>query len=94
MLTDQRPELLPDRARLRAAVEADALAAVNAAIEPLDRAAARLMTKVPAVWWGEVTPRIDAYADAVENDDRELSTWQEIDARHVVGCLVGQWRRT
>ncbi|TYP00770.1 hypothetical protein FHV95_13251 [Streptomyces coelicolor] len=34
----------------------------------------RLMTKVPAVWWGEEKPRIDAYADAVENDDRELST--------------------
>lgn len=34
------PELLLDRARLRAAVEADALAAVDAAREPLDRAAA------------------------------------------------------
>ncbi|MFI7876016.1 hypothetical protein [Streptomyces salinarius] len=94
MLTDQRPELLPDRARLRAAVEADDLAAVDAAMEPLDRAAARLMTKVPAVWWGEVKPRIDAYAHVVENDVRELSTWQEIDARHVVGRLVDQWRRT
>lgn len=52
------------------------------------------MTKVPAVWWGEVKPRIDAYADAVESNDRELRTWQEVDARHVVGRLVNQWRRT
>ncbi|MGW0611997.1 hypothetical protein [Streptomyces sp. NPDC002788] len=74
MLTDQQPELLPDRTGLRAAVEADDLAAVDAVMEPLDRAAARLMTKVPAVWWGEVKPRIDAYADAVERDDRELRT--------------------
>lgn len=94
MLTDQQPELRPDPARLRAGVEADDLAAVDALMEPLDRAAARLMTKVPAVWWGEVKPRIDTYADAVESDDRELRTWQEIDARHVVGRLVDQWRRT
>ncbi|MFC9056219.1 hypothetical protein ACFYO6_39155 [Streptomyces anthocyanicus] len=93
MLTDQRSEPLLDRARLRAA-DADALAAVDTAREPLDRAAARLMTKVPAVWCGEAKPRIDAYADAVEHDDRELSTWPEIDARHVVDRLVGQWRRT
>lgn len=95
MLTDQRPELRPDRAALRAAVEADDLAAVDAAVEPLDRAAARLLTKVPAVWWGEVKPRLDAYADAVEADDRDLMamTWQEVDELHAVGRLVERWRR-
>ncbi|MFE9783651.1 hypothetical protein ACFYPA_36600 [Streptomyces sp. NPDC005775] len=92
MLTDQQPELLPDRARLRAAVETDDLAAVDAAMEPLDRAAARLMTKVPEVWWSEVKPLLNTYADAVENDDRELTTWQEIDARDVVDRLVDRWR--
>lgn len=93
MLTDQFPELRPDRAALRAAVEADDLAAVDAALEPLDRAAARLLTKVPAVWWGEVKPRLDAYADDVETDDRRMLTWQEVDDRHDVGRLVEQWRR-
>ncbi|WP_225629594.1 hypothetical protein [Streptomyces werraensis] len=95
MLTDQRSELLPDRARLRAAVEADDLAAVDALMEPLDRAAARLMTKVPAVWWGEVKPTLDAYADAVESDDRDLMTlsWREVEERHVVGRLVDRWRK-
>lgn len=96
MLTDQRPELLPDRARLRAAVEADDLAAVDALMEPLDRAAARLLTKVPEVWWGEVKPLLDAYADTVESDDgRDLLTapWQEIEARHVVSRLVERWRK-
>lgn len=93
MLTDQHPELHPDRAELRAAVEADDPGTVDARMDPLDRMAARLMTKVPAVWWGEVKPRIDAYADTVESDDRELCTWQEIDARHVVGRLVDQWRK-
>ncbi|MFD5589342.1 hypothetical protein ACFWII_36835 [Streptomyces sp. NPDC127063] len=95
MLADQRPELLPDRVRLRAAVEADDLAAVDALMEPLDRTAARLATKVPAVWWGEVKPLLDAYADTVESDDRDLLTvsWQEVEARHVVGRLVERWRK-
>jgi hypothetical protein len=96
MLTDQRPELLPDPAALRAAVEADDLAAVDTAMEPLDRAAARLTTKVPSVWWGEVKPALDAYADTVESDDRDLMgfPWPGIEARHVVGRLVDRWRRT
>ncbi|MET9676412.1 hypothetical protein ABZY68_25455 [Streptomyces sp. NPDC006482] len=93
MLTDERPGLVPDRERLRVAVEANDLAAVDTAMEPLDRAAARLLTKVPAVWWGEVKPRLDTYADAVESDDRELTTRQELDARHVVGRLVERWRK-
>ncbi|MBC2869811.1 hypothetical protein [Streptomyces mexicanus] len=96
MLTDQRPELRPDRGALRAAVEADDLAAVDALLEPLDRAAARLTTKVPAVWWGEVKPLLDAYADDVESDDgRDLLvvSWQEVEARHVVGRLVDRWRK-
>ncbi|MFD4178196.1 hypothetical protein [Streptomyces anulatus] len=42
MLTDQHPELRPGRAELRAAVEADDQARVDAVMEPLDRAAARL----------------------------------------------------
>ncbi|MCG8971313.1 hypothetical protein [Streptomyces sp. CL12-4] len=62
MVTEQRPELLPDRAQVRAAVEADDLAAVDALMEPLDRAAARLTTKVPSIWWGEGKPALDAYA--------------------------------
>lgn len=95
MLTDQHPELRPDRAALRAAVESDDLAAVDAGMEPLDRAAARLLTKVPAQWWGEVKPRLDAYADDVETDERDLMTvtWQELDERHVVGRLVERWRK-
>ncbi|MCT9141722.1 hypothetical protein [Streptomyces violarus] len=95
MLTDQHPELRPDRAPLRAAVEADDLAAVDALMEPLDRAAARLTTKVPAVWWGEVKPRLDAYADAAESDDRDLMAvgWQEIEERHAVGRLIDRWRK-
>lgn len=93
MLTDRRPELRPDRAVLRAAVEADDLAAVDRLMAPLDRAAARLTTKVPVVWWGEVKPLLDAYADAVETDTREPETWQEADDRHTVGRLVERWRR-
>lgn len=93
MLTDQDPGLLPDRAALRAAVEADDLAAVDALMEPLDRAAARLFTKVPDRWWGEVKPRLDAYADAVESDTREPSTWREVEAGHVVARLVDRWRQ-
>ncbi|MEV4975558.1 hypothetical protein [Streptomyces scopuliridis] len=95
MLSDRQPELLPDRARLRAAVEADDLAAVDTLMEPLDRAAARLTTKVPETWWGEVKPVLDAYADEVEsNNGRDLATlsWQEIEARDAVGRLVGKWR--
>ncbi|MFJ7424099.1 hypothetical protein ACIQXD_36775 [Streptomyces uncialis] len=93
MLTDQRPELRPDRANLRAAVEAADQTAVDAVMEPLDRAAARLLTKVPKRWWGEVKPQLDAYADVVDTDDREPLTWQEADDRHTVGRLVDQWRR-
>ncbi|WP_369199146.1 hypothetical protein [Streptomyces djakartensis] len=52
MLTDQRPELR-DPARLRAALEADNLAAVDAGMGPLNRTEARLTTNVPAVWWDE-----------------------------------------
>ncbi|MGW3910511.1 hypothetical protein ACWEBX_03150 [Streptomyces sp. NPDC005070] len=94
MLTDQSPELRPDRAALRAAVESDDLAAVDAVMEPLDRAAARVLTKVPAQWWGKVKPRLDAYADKVEADTREPGTWREVEERQVVGSLVDQWRRT
>ncbi|MGW3200132.1 hypothetical protein ACWDBD_37310 [Streptomyces sp. NPDC001118] len=94
MLTDRQPELLPDRSRLRAAVEADDLAAVDTLMEPLDRAAARLMTKVPETWWGEVKPVLDAYADNVESTDgRDLMalSWQEIEDRAAVDRLVGKW---
>jgi hypothetical protein len=64
-------------------------------MEPLDRAAARLATKVPAIWWGEVKPALDAYADTVESDDRDLLTvsWHEVEALHVVGRLVDRWRK-
>ncbi|MGW3910528.1 hypothetical protein ACWEBX_03235 [Streptomyces sp. NPDC005070] len=92
MLTNQRPELLPDRARLRAAVEADDPAAVDTAMEPLDRAAARLMTKQAATWWGEVKPRLDSYAATVDADDREPRTWEEVKARQQVESLVSRWR--
>jgi hypothetical protein len=92
MLTDQHPELRPDRARLRAAVEADDLAAVDAVMEPLDRTAARLMTQVPAVWWDEVKPLLDAYTDTVEADTRELPTWHEVEERDAVDRLVHKWR--
>ncbi|WP_119580628.1 hypothetical protein [Streptomyces europaeiscabiei] len=93
MLTDQYPELRPGRAELWAAVETDDMGAVDAVMEPLDRAAARLLTKVPDQWWCEVKPRLDAYATFVENDDRPLQTWQEIDDRHWVGRLVDRWRK-
>ncbi|MFE7113118.1 hypothetical protein ACFU98_42490 [Streptomyces sp. NPDC057575] len=95
MLTDQEPELLPDRVQLRAAVEADDLAAVDAVMRPLDRAAARLMTKDPNVWWGEVKPRLGAYVDAMESDTREPPAWptlQELDDRAAVDRLVRKWR--
>ncbi|MFD7560704.1 hypothetical protein ACFV9E_40200 [Streptomyces sp. NPDC059835] len=52
MLTAQQPKLRPDPARLRAAVEADDLEAVDAAMEALDRAAARLLTKDSERWGG------------------------------------------
>lgn len=93
MLTDQHPELRPGRAELWAAVATDDQAAVDAVMEPLDRAAARLLTKVPDQWWGEVKPRLDAYVSFVETDERELRTWQEIDDRHWVGRLADRWRR-
>ncbi|MEU3656441.1 hypothetical protein AB0E67_27270 [Streptomyces sp. NPDC032161] len=95
MLTDQEPELRPDRVRLRAAVEADDLAEVDAVMRPLDRAAARLMTKNPDVWRHEVKPRLDAYADVMESDTRELPTWptlQELDDRAAMDRLVRKWR--
>jgi hypothetical protein len=93
MLTDQHPDLRPDRTRLRAAVEADDLAAVDAVMEPLDRAAARLMTKASEVWHDEVKPRLDAYADAMETDTRALATWQEVEERDAVDRLVRKWRQ-
>lgn len=95
MLTDRHPELLPSRARLRAAVEADDLAAIDTLMEPLDRAAARLMTRVPETWWGEVKPVLDAYADEVESgngQDLTALSWQEMEDREEVGLLVGRWR--
>ncbi|WP_461014507.1 hypothetical protein [Streptomyces daliensis] len=82
MLADQRPDLLPGREDLRSAVESGDQAAVDAVMDPLDRAAARLLTKEADHWWSEVKPRLDSYADAVEADDR-----------HQVGRLVEQWRR-
>lgn len=93
MLTDQHPELLPGRAELRAAVETDAQEAVDAVMEPLDRAAARLLTKDSTRWWGEVKPLLDEYAATVENEDKELLTWQEIDDRQRVDRLVRKWRQ-
>lgn len=93
MLTAQRPELRPAPARLRAAVEADDLEAVDAAMEPLDRAAARLLTKDSERWWREVKPQLDEYAAAVAADDSHPSTWQEAEARNVVWRLVERWRK-
>ncbi|MFH8620167.1 hypothetical protein ACH4E8_34505 [Streptomyces sp. NPDC017979] len=93
MLTDQHPEFRPGRAELRAAVEADDQAAVDAVMEPLDRAAARLMTKEAERWWSEVKPQLDAYADFIDADDREILTWQEADDRAAIGRLVEKWRR-
>lgn len=92
MLTDQAPALLPDRAALRAAVEADDLDAVDTLMEPLDRAAARLLTKVPSQWWDDVKPRVDAYAAAVETS-RAPSNWYEIEADHTLAQLIDQWHR-
>lgn len=93
MLTDEHPELRPDRAALRAAVETDDQHAVDVVLEPLDRAAARLLTKVPAQWWDDVKPRLDAYADVVDADPLQAQAWQEIDDSGRVDRLVGQWRR-
>ncbi|MER6198094.1 hypothetical protein ABT234_12110 [Streptomyces sp. NPDC001586] len=93
MLTAEQPELRPDPALLRAAVEADDLGAVDAAMEPLDRAAARLLTKDAERWWREVKPRLDVYAAAVPADNSYPSTWQEVDARAVVWRLVERWRK-
>ncbi|GHF75497.1 hypothetical protein GCM10010218_65570 [Streptomyces mashuensis] len=94
MLADQEPEVRPDRAALRAAVESGDQGEVDAAMEPLDRAAARLLTKEPDHWWGVVKPRLDAYVDAVEADDHDRwPAWQEIDYRIRIGRLVDQWRR-
>nr|WSX54165.1 hypothetical protein OG409_37800 [Streptomyces sp. NBC_00974] len=93
MLTDQQPEVRPDPARLRAAVEADDLAGVDAVMEPLDRAAARLLTKDSERWWRETKPRLDAYAAAVAADDSYPSTWQEVETRSALDRLVERWRR-
>ncbi|MEV7383647.1 hypothetical protein [Streptomyces lydicus] len=92
--SERQPHLVPDPDRLREAVEAGDLAAVDALMEPLDRAAARLLTKDARRWWDEVKPHLDAYADHVENDERDAVTWEEAEALDDRDRLVRQWRYT
>ncbi|KUF17369.1 hypothetical protein [Streptomyces silvensis] len=94
MLTDHQPHLVPGPDRLRAAVEAGDLAAVDALMEPLDREAARLLTKDAARWWDEVHPALDVYADHAEHEDREAATWEEAEALDERDRLVQRWRYT
>ncbi|OLT26589.1 hypothetical protein BJF83_20720 [Nocardiopsis sp. CNR-923] len=93
MLTDQRPELVPDPGALRTAVEADDLAAVDAVMDPLDRAAAHLTTRDPEQWRADVRPRLDAYADWVEADDAIPYTWIESERGTRRWKLVEKWRQ-
>ncbi|MFE2528752.1 hypothetical protein ACFXEL_31535 [Streptomyces sp. NPDC059382] len=92
MLADQEPDVLPDRARLRAAVEAGDAAAIEEVMDPLDRAAARLMTKEADRWWREVKPRLDAYAADVAADIRYPNTWHEVEHYAARDRLVERWR--
>ncbi|BFP50139.1 hypothetical protein KCMC57_65070 (plasmid) [Kitasatospora sp. CMC57] len=93
MLTDQHPELRPDDAALRAAVEADDLAAVDALMDPLDRAVRRLVTEDPEQWWNVAKPRLDAYVEAVETDDRWPQTWVEAEYANRLAQLTARWQR-
>ncbi|MFJ5851273.1 hypothetical protein [Streptomyces sp. NPDC092903] len=90
-LADSKPQLLRP-AELRAAVEAGDQAAVDAALEPLDRAAARWLSKHPEHWWKHLKPRISAYLASL--DDREFPhDMIEADWLGEVGRLARRWDR-
>lgn len=93
MLTDQHPDLSPDEAALRAAVEADDLAAVDVLMEPLDRAVRQLVTENHEQWWDVAKPRLDAYVEAVEADDRWPETWAEAEYANRLERLTAKWHQ-
>lgn len=72
MLLDEQPELAPDPHRLRTAVEADDLAAVDRLMHPLDLAALRVIGGPIKEWGATGYPRLHAWAVRVttpEPDD-------------------------
>lgn len=91
MLADTEPGLLRP-AELRAAVENSDQDAVDVAMEPLDRAAARLLSEDADRWWKHIKPRIGAYVGSLEargfpRDMIEADWLQEI------GYLAQRWDR-
>ncbi|MBV9026073.1 MAG: hypothetical protein JO362_20320, partial [Streptomycetaceae bacterium] len=94
MLTDQLPELRPDPEQLRAAVDADDLAAVDALMEPLDQAVIRLLGTEPELWWSGTKARFDAYV--TELRERELPPLADrpaLDRWDQEARLADQWDR-
>ncbi|MDX2692170.1 hypothetical protein [Streptomyces ipomoeae] len=75
MLLDEQPELAPDPHRLRAAVEADDLAAVDRLMHPLDLAAVRLLGCPIKEWWATGHPRLQAWATRVTTTEADEPAW-------------------
>lgn len=75
MLLDEQPELAPDPHRLRAAVEADDLAAVDRLMHPLDLAALRVVGGPITEWHTTGYPRLLAWATRVTTPEPDDPAW-------------------
>lgn len=75
MLLDEEPETAPDPHQLRAAVEADDIAAVDALMQPLDLAAVRLLDMPIKEWHTIGHARLHAWATRVTTPEPDDPAW-------------------
>ncbi|MFH8813036.1 hypothetical protein ACH4GZ_38555 [Streptomyces hygroscopicus] len=87
MLLDEEPETVPDPHRLRAAVEADDIAAVDALMQPLDLAAVRLLGAPIEEWHTTGFPRLRAWATRVTTTEPDEPAWDMALIEYNSRCL-------
>ncbi|MFJ2202398.1 hypothetical protein [Streptomyces violaceusniger] len=87
LLLDEEPETAPDPHQLRAAVEADDLAAVDSLMQPLDFAAVRLLGAPIDEWHATSFPRIHAWATKVSTTELDEPRWDMALLEYNSRCL-------
>ncbi|MEQ0560765.1 hypothetical protein ABJI51_16890 [Amycolatopsis sp. NEAU-NG30] len=98
MLLDEQPELAPDPRRLRDAVNAGDLSAVDMLMQPLDRAAVDLVHPDTDRWWNATHPRLTAFAARVLDDpatQEDTQPWDVtvLEHRNRVTTLAQRWEQ-
>lgn len=96
MLLDEEPETAPDPHRLREAVEADDLAAVDALMQPLDLAAVRLLGAPIEEWHTSGHARLHAWATKVNTTEPDEPRWDMTLIEYNSRCLklAERWLRS